>query len=503
MKKVYRIIAFLLCTALILSGCGNAAGTKPQTAADGKEVETVVFATWTINTVPSEEVIQSVEDAINAITVERDGIQVDLKLYPVFEYFNTVSLALQGGETIDVFTSYGNFNTCLAQDMCYDITDLVKVHAPGAVELVGEDWLEATSQNGKIYGIPAWMPVALAANFLYRTDIAEELDLDMSGVTCLEDMTDIFAKVKEAHPEMYGLIGGIGRTGLTTTIQQVDYLGDDMYSPAGVLIGDSTTVVNLFETEEYKRVVTLAREWYEKGYIMQDLATTNLTNIEILGAGNAFANITLQGSAPSVVASSSSAQTGYPLDSFFFGESYLDTASVNTNTWCVSSTSKVPEAALRFMNLIYTDPEIINLIVYGIEGRDYVVQEDGSVAPPEGLDATSVPYPGFYILTGSWGMGDNYRMIGTTAEAIDWNVEATRSANPSAALGFTFDSSSVKNEYTAVNNVISQFYGALECGSVDPEVELPKFIQALKEAGIDTIIAEKQRQLDAWLAANQ
>jgi len=125
------------------------------------------------------------------------------------------------------------------------------------------------------------------------------------------------------------------------------------------------------------------------------------------------------------------------------------------------------------------------------------------VAPPEGLDATSVPYPGFYILTGSWGMGDNYRMIGTTAEAIDWNVDATRSANPSAALGFTFDSSSVKNEYTAVNNVISQFYGALECGSVDPEVELPRFIQALKEAGIDTIIAEKQRQLDAWLAANQ
>lgn len=499
MKKVSRIIAVVLCLATLLCGCGNAAGGN----ADDKQVETVVFATWTINTLPSEDTIQSVEDAINAITVERDGIRVDLKLYPVFDYFNTVSLALQGGEQIDVFTSFGNYGTCLAQDMCYDITDLVHECAPGAVELVGEDWLEATSQEGRVYGIPAWMPVALAANFLYRTDIAEELNLDLSAVDSLEDMTEIFAQVKAAHPEMYGLIGGIGQSNLTATIQNVDYLGDNTYSPAGVLIGDSSTVVNLFETEEYKQVVTLAREWYEKGYIMQDLATTSLTNIELLGAGNAFANITLQGSDPDGVAASCSAQTGYPMSSFFFGESYLDTAAVNTNTWCVSSTSKVPEAALRFMDLIYTDQEIINLIVYGIEGRDYVVQEDGSVAPPEGFDATSVPYPGFYILTGSWGMGDSYRMAGTTEESVSWNVEATRNAECSVALGFTFDSSSVKSEYTAVNNVISQYYGALECGSVDPEVELPKFIQALKEAGIDTIIAEKQRQLDAWLAENQ
>ncbi len=41
----------------------------------------------------------------------------------------------------------------------------------------------------------------------------------------------------------------------------------------------------------------------------------------------------------------------------------------------------------------------------------------------------------------------------------------------------------------------------IDCGCVDPETEIPRMIAALKEAGIDKIVAEKQRQLDEWLAS--
>jgi putative aldouronate transport system substrate-binding protein len=72
----------------------------------------------------------------------------------------------------------------------------------------------------------------------------------------------------------------------------------------------------------------------------------------------------------------------------------------------------------------------------------------------------------------------------------------------SKALGFQYDSSAVKTAVASVNNAIEQYRLALEYGVVDPDVNLPRFIQALKNAGIDEIIAEKQRQLDAWAAAN-
>ena len=54
----------------------------------------------------------------------------------------------------------------------------------------------------------------------------------------------------------------------------------------------------------------------------------------------------------------------------------------------------------------------------------------------------------------------------------------------------------------AVQSVFDQYRLPLENGVIDPDENLPKFIQALKDAGIDTVIAEKQRQLDEWAAAN-
>ena len=41
---------------------------------------------------------------------------------------------------------------------------------------------------------------------------------------------------------------------------------------------------------------------------------------------------------------------------------------------------------------------------------------------------------------------------------------------------------------------------ALLTGYVDPAVELPKYIDALKAAGLDTVKAEVEKQYDAWKA---
>ena len=47
----------------------------------------------------------------------------------------------------------------------------------------------------------------------------------------------------------------------------------------------------------------------------------------------------------------------------------------------------------------------------------------------------------------------------------------------------------------------NQYYLPLINGEVDVDEILPVFQKALKDAGIDAIVAEKQAQLDAWLAA--
>ena len=80
------------------------------------------------------------------------------------------------------------------------------------------------------------------------------------------------------------------------------------------------------------------------------------------------------------------------------------------------------------------------------------------------------------------------------------SLEYTRSGKGTRTLGFLFDTTPVQDEWTAIQSVLAEYQDGLEFGILDPETELPKFIQKLKDAGVDAFIAEKQRQLDAWAA---
>ena len=57
------------------------------------------------------------------------------------------------------------------------------------------------------------------------------------------------------------------------------------------------------------------------------------------------------------------------------------------------------------------------------------------------------------------------------------------------------------DEIAATSNVRNKYYKALIVGAVDPDEYLPKMNEELKAAGMDTIIAESQKQLDAYLAS--
>ena len=67
-------------------------------------------------------------------------------------------------------------------------------------------------------------------------------------------------------------------------------------------------------------------------------------------------------------------------------------------------------------------------------------------------------------------------------------------------MGFTFDATPVADQITACSNVYAQYYLPLINGEMDIDEGIATIQKAMKDAGIDLIIAEKQRQLDAFLA---
>ena len=195
--------------------------------------------------------------------------------------------------------------------------------------------------------------------------------------------------------------------------------------------------------------------------------------------------------------------TGVDVDSIKLVQPYINTSDVNGIGFAISATSKHPEAAMKFLNEMYTNPDVVNLLAWGIEGTHYEVQDDGTIDFPEGLDAATTTYGlnmdwffGNQFLTYIWGKGRD-TTIYSRLEANNKNAQF------SPVMGFSYDSTPVSTEIAALTNVKNQYLPGLACGSLNPETELPKFLQALEDAGLQKVIDEKQAQLDAWIAENK
>lgn len=506
--KTRRILALSLAASMSLGlmACGGSdSGSNEASGDSGADYAQVTYAYCTFNNIPTEEDLDVVEEEINKITRNKIGAEITLQPIAISDYPSKVSLALQGGEKVDIYESLGDFSNYVSSDMTYDITDLLTEHGQGIIDTIGEDWLAACTYDGRIYGVPTMKPVALTPMVIYRKDIAEALGIDMSAVSSMEDVTEILRQVKEVYPDMIPLAPvQNGEIGVSVNYGDVDFLTDDRYSPIGVLIGDDLTVQDLYSTDLFKEKSELVHSWWEEGLVMQDAATTTVMAAEAMSSGNYFCYIAAYSYPEADTAVSLEAQCGgYPIGARIIGDAYLATSDLNVLSWMIASTTDVPEAAMEFLTLTYTDADIINLLIYGIEGRDYVLNEDGTVSYPEGEDSTTVPYTA-QLSCGTLG---NYFLMyptaGTDPDSLAWELEQNKTAQTSPAMGFVFDSSSVKTQYTAVNNVIKQYLPGLICGSLDPDTEIDKFVNALNDAGYQDILTEKQTQLDAWAAANQ
>lgn len=404
MKKASKAIAFAMASAMAVSmaACGGSASSTASGAASGDSAsatgngsyDQITYAYATFNNIPTEEDLDVVEEEINKITREKIGAEITLKPISIADYVNKVSLSLQGGEKIDVYQSLGNFGNCVSTDMCYDISDLIDSCAPETKALLGDKFLDACKVNGKLYGIPTYKPFALTPMFIYRKDIADELGIDMSTVNSVEDVTPILEQVKEAKSDMIPLAPvQNGVSGLEMTMGDIDWLSDDYYKPVGVLMDGNMTVQDLYTTDTFKSRCDLARTWYNEGLIMKDAATTTSTAAECMSSGNYFGYIAAYSYPEADTAASLQAQCGgFELGAKMIGDAYLGTGDINAVSWMIASTTDVPEAALKFLNLTYTDKDIVNLLIYGIEGRDYIMNDDGTVSYPEGEDSTTVPY---------------------------------------------------------------------------------------------------------------
>ena len=287
------------------------------------------------------------------------------------------------------------------------------------------------------------------------------------------------------------MFGGAG--GNTVNFESWDW--DNLSDSMGVLMdyGNTLDVVDLFETDEYKELCEMMHEWYNAGYIEKDFATSSETWSSRMQAGTAFGGITSY--KPGALQSVES-QVGKECGYVVLTDAFSYTSSIVNTNWMIPASTVNADKAMEFLNLMYTDSTVANLLINGIEGVHYEENEDGTISY---IDKDNCKYQQYL----GWAYGNQFITkvwSGNDLDVYDQTREFNNEAVKSKALGFSFDNSNVVNELTACNNVATKYRTSLECGEVDPDEVLPKFIEELKAAGIDKIVAEKQAQLDSWSA---
>ncbi|AWV33856.1 ABC transporter substrate-binding protein [Paenibacillus odorifer] len=514
-SKASLLLTLMLISALATTACGNSNNSNNATPDNaGKEsAAPSSSANSTTNNTSNEpsklepyklklvyegapqadEAI--VEEALNKILTEKINATVDIAPIDWGAWDDKTNLIIASREPVDIlFTaSWNGYAKNVAKGAYLDLGPLLDQYGQGIKDSLDPAFLDGSKIGGKNYAVPTNKELASSGGIVYRKDIADELGIDMSKVQKIEDLDAVYKIVKEKKPTMYPLYT-TGGTFASHSFVELDFLGDTTIPGAIDKNGTEATVKPAEEYPQYLNALKVTRDFFQKGYLNKDAATSQTSSLDAYKTGNVFSTVEPLKPGKAEEIASATGLDGKLAQITLTGKT-VATSETTGAMLAISSTSKNPERAMMLINLLHTDQEIINLLNFGIEGTHFTL--NGNVM-------TQTEKSGQYAPGVAWELGNQFLNYVWSSEAPDkWEQfkKFNEGAKSSPALGFTFDSEPVKSEVGALANVLREYQKMLETGSVDLDKELPKFIAAQKSAGLDKVIAEKQKQLNEFLAS--
>lgn len=444
--------------------------------------------------------VNAVLEKMNAITRESIGVELELIFgYPKEPLQTTMQLMISGGEDLDLMMTDDNqYVDQISQNMLMPLGELYEQYGQGILEAYSDGlsfWLDNLYVNGEIYAIPIMKDPSYIRCFAMRADILAETGYTVDDIQEFADLEKVLAKVHELYPNMNCLVPYASLTCAMPACTAAYY--NDLGDSFGVLVDETYNVVNLWTYEPFVEQLRLLNRWYQAGYILPDAATNTTPGEAWVREGNTFAyGKGVETFDYETAKNIFTKNCGYEMEVAYIQDPLLTSYD---GTITIPSTSKHAAAAMKYVNELYTNHELMTLFYCGIEGTNYVLDETGRRDYPEGVDASNNTWTeqkvmaGNQLLTPPW----NY-------QSETWRddvMEFWKTVNVSPAMGFHFDYTGLETEYAAVTSVLAEYKQGLYNGVLDFDSAYPQFLAAMEEAGLNKIIEAKQAQLNEWAAA--
>lgn len=553
MKKrtICLLLAMIMVLSIVLAGCSKTA----ETPAADEPPATTEPAETTDNTETPEAPEETAEPALEQKTIQLmitgAGKQANSdKVWTAFneqlqqyvpnttvefidvsfdEYSEKFSQVLASGEGVDLAWTGWLINKPqnIADGNLRPLDDLLAEYGQGIVDILGENVVEIhrNAADGKLYYLPSWQGLCgERRGWLVVTEIAElagdtwiedtEAALNKwrnnySGIEDFQAVLDQATKYLAAAKEAGKLGAGIntGRAfGWSMYNGMYSFLGVGG-AEIGITYCDGTfTVKDGVAGEHYKLYAKTMADWYKEGYIRSDIMsvdTSTLTmpkNGEITDTTYVFScdPYLTEADQEAAIADAGMDMTYLPIEE----NAYLILGG--DTSYAIPYCADEPERAMMVLNAIYSQPDLYNTLIYGIEGEDYTKNADGTI---------TTSYVGASP-TADDSYGIQRWIIGSCKNALINNgtdpnyyadleaLEATAQVNP--FLNFTFDRTNVEGICASILNVYYEYGPQIDNGVAGDNWEelYNNYMAARKDAGIEELVTEFQNQLNAYIEAN-
>lgn len=440
--------------------------------------------------------------------MRKKEINVKVKFLPISigAWQQKINLMLSGTESLDLMYCFGSsLPTYYANGQILSMEKYLQQDAPDIEKAVGTAYMKNGQMNGEQYAVSVANRYNGAGyGVVMRQDLCKKYGIDASKITDYDSLEAALKVVHQKDPSLYPLVSQSNSVTLIDTAHDWDILGDGI----GVLMnkGSDTKVVDLYEQKEYKEKLDMVHRWYKEGLIMKDITTNTDAATTLLKSGKAFASLYQTYADVKDIAADVQMSTGCAVNVVQMVTPY---ATTSQGLWTLTKNSKNPDKAMQFLNLMYKNEELMNDLVYGVQGTDYNVVKNSSgnnaVSFPSSADMSKNWYATFGAAN-AWEFPNQklqYQLKDYDPDYLKNTDAYNKTVVNSKAVGFSFDNSDLTTENSSISNVLTQYRVSLEDGVSDPGTVLPQMIQKLKASGIENYVAEKQKQLDSWLKASK
>lgn len=492
-RKKFLCLTLAVTTALPLMLAGCAKNGSSSGSSGGKK-ETVTLSMFT-----GDKKIQGLDRVVKEVNKylkdKNTGIQIKWETMAWDALGKKENTMLQTGQEADIINTASwigaGYRSHAANGYLTDLSKYLKDSAnKDLVDLLGEDFLNASKIDGKNYALPTNKEKAHNFGFLVKTDEMKKLGIEPSKIKSLEDMEPYFEKAKAD-----GLIPICAATqDHPFKFLDWDVVSDDGTPGAFDPSTDESKIVDQFTAEKSIAFFKKMREYNQKGYFSPNASTAESEESE-MKTGKYFC-----GSWSLMPGKDKSESISLGIDLTQIDITPVENSNRETigAMLAIPKSSRHPDEAFKFIKMLYTDKKLLNMMVWGVEGTDYTKKSDNVIELKKSSD---------YQSAGGWIMGNEFNDYLTTTQSatlFDDIKKYNESGKKLPSLGFIFNPSPVSDQFGACQNTITKYYKQLFYGTAaDVEGTVNAMKKELEANGEPALIKEMQSQYDKWKSSNK